>query len=225
MVNFARSAIESAGGVVGFLKLNFVTGPGVTGWIMTLCLLIIVWFSIDKRKNANYEKFWFTHHLFIVFFICWQLHGCVCHALVRCFVVTLHSMFCMVRAVQTLAIYRPDHAQIRPDRPPFCSFQNIASFWKYWLVGGVIYIAERILREVRSRHRTYISKVIQHPSRVLEIQVRKEKTTTRAGQYVFLVRASARLQRCCLKHAQNCPEISYWQWHRALTAHAGQPHA
>jgi hypothetical protein len=110
---------------------------------------------------------------------------------------------------------------IKPDRAPFCSWTQIGVFWKYWIVGGAIYIYERILREVRARHRTYISKVIQHPSRVVEIQIKKENTTvsmhplwstrssfgliivacarqTRAGQYIFL----------------NCPEISYWQWHR-----------
>ena len=68
---------------------------------------------------------------------------------------------------------------------------------RYWLVGGVIWIWERVLREVRSRHRTYISKVIQHPSNVMEIQIKKEKTTTQAGQYIFIC----------------CPEISYFQWH------------
>ena len=68
---------------------------------------------------------------------------------------------------------------------------------RYWLVGGIIWIFERILREVRSRHITYISKVIQHPSNVMELQIKKEKTTTRAGQYVFL----------------SCPEVSYFQWH------------
>jgi hypothetical protein len=68
---------------------------------------------------------------------------------------------------------------------------------RYWLVGGVIWIYERILREVRSRHRTYISKVIQHPSKVVELQIKKDKTTTRAGQYIFIC----------------CPEVSYFQWH------------
>lgn len=29
------------------------------------------------------------------------------------------------------------------------------------------------------------------------MQIKKEKTTTRAGQYIFI----------------NCPDISYWQWH------------
>lgn len=73
----------------------------------------------------------------------------------------------------------------------------ILSYQRYWLVGGVIWIIERILREVRSRHRTYISKVIQHPSNVMELQIKKDKTRVRAGQYIFL----------------SCPEISYFQWH------------
>lgn len=151
--------------IVAFLSANFITGPGLTGWIMTASLGVMAWFAVEKRRRAHFERFWYSHHLFIVFFINWQLHG----------------MFCM----------------IKPDRPPYCSFNTIGVFWRFWLVGGVIWIYERILREVRSRHRTYISKVIQHPSDVMELQIKKEKTTTRAGQYIFL----------------SCPEISYFQWH------------
>ena len=190
MVNFVRLALadtdaKTSGQVVAaFLAANFATGPGVTGWIMVLALGAIVFFALEKQRRRHFERFWYSHHLFIVFFVCWQLHG----------------MFCM----------------IQPDRPPYCSFNQIGVFWvsrpspalhapdlpvplpqRYWLVGGVIFVYERILREVRSRHRTYISKVIQHPSKVMEVQIKKEKTTTRAGQYVFL----------------SCPEISYFQWH------------
>jgi NADPH oxidase len=169
MYNFARLSITSTQSpgqaVVAFFLTNFTTGPGVTGWIMTVALGVMVWFSIEKRRRSHFERFWYSHHLFIVFFINWQLHG----------------MFCM----------------IKPDRPPFCSPNTIGVFWRYWLLGGVIWIGERVLREVRSRHRTFISKVIQHPSKVMEIQIKKEKTTVQAGQYIFL----------------SCPEISYFQWH------------
>jgi len=171
MVNFYRLAMADASAtntgqrVLAFLEINFTTGPGITGWIMTACLFVMVIFAIEKRRRAHFEWFWYSHHLFIVFFVNWQLHG----------------MFCM----------------IKPDRPPYCSYNTIGVFWRYWLVGGVIWIFERILREVRSRHRTYISKVIQHPSNVMELQIKKEKTTTRAGQYIFL----------------SCPEVSYFQWH------------
>lgn len=171
MVNFTKLALADTdaktGGAkfVAFLNANFATGPGVTGWIMTVALGIMVWYAMEKRRRANFERFWYSHHLFILFFICWQLHG----------------MFCM----------------IKPDRPPYCSWNSIGVFWRYWLIGGLIWIYERVLREVRSRHRTYVSKVIQHPSNVVEVQIKKEKTTTRAGQYIFI----------------SCPEISYFQWH------------
>lgn len=192
MFNFGKLAMANPQAqttgqrVATFFSLNFTTGPGITGWIMVLFLAIIVWFAMEKRRRAHFERFWYSHHLFIPFFVCWQLHG----------------MFCM----------------IKPDRPPYCSWNTIGVFWvrfhrlqylkkikfngsfccqRYWLVGGVIWISERILREVRSRHITYISKVIQHPSNVLELQIKKEKTTIRAGQYIFL----------------SCPEISYFQWH------------
>jgi len=171
MVNFAELAMvdpdaKTAGQrIAAFLAINFTTGPGVTGWIMTAALFIIVFFAREKKRRANFERFWYSHHMFIVYFIGWQLHG----------------MFCM----------------IKPDRPPYCSWKSIGVFWKYWIGGGIIWVSERILREVRSRHVTYISKVIQHPSKVVELQIKKEKTTTRAGQYIFI----------------SCPEVSYFQWH------------
>ncbi|KAJ7148748.1 NADPH oxidase [Mycena crocata] len=154
--------------VAFFLSANFTIGPLITGWLMWICLGVMVFFAMKKRRNAaggGFERFWYTHHLFIPFFILWQFHG----------------MFCM----------------IKPDRPPYCSYNTIGVFWRYWIVGGLIWIFERILREVRSRHITYISKVIQHPSDVMELQIKKDKTSPRAGQYIFI----------------NCPEISYFQWH------------
>jgi len=171
LVNFYKFAIADTNAttttrrVIAFLSLNFTTGPGVTGWIMTACLAVMIFFSREKVRKATFERFWYSHHLFIILFINMQLHG----------------MFCM----------------IKPDRPPFCSSNTNGLFWRYWLVGGVIWIFERILREVRSRHVTYISKVIQHPSNVMELQIKKERTTIRAGQYIFL----------------SCPEVSYFQWH------------
>ncbi|KAG6334889.1 hypothetical protein ID866_4198 [Astraeus odoratus] len=92
--------------ILVFLQANFTTGPGATGWIMTACLGIMVWFAMEKRRRANFEKFWYSHHLFVIFFFAWQLHG----------------MWCM----------------IQPDRQPYCSWNSIGVFWRYWLVGGLI---------------------------------------------------------------------------------------
>lgn len=160
MFNFARLAIVT-GNTAGerfkiFLLTNFTTGPGATGWVMTAILGVMVWFAVERRRRANFELFWYTHHLFVLFFICWQLHG----------------MFCMISEYPHSSSYL-SVSSLTPCKPtepdpgsPQCSFNTIGVFWRYWLLGGTIWIYERILREVRSRHRTYISKVIQHPSNV-----------------------------------------------------------
>lgn len=69
---------------------------------------------------------------------------------------------------------------IKTDFAPFCS--GIGVFWQYWMWGGFLYLAERVSREIRGRHKTFVSKVIQHPSNVVEIQIKKENTKTQAGQ-------------------------------------------
>lgn len=61
--------------VAAYFAVHFTTGPGVTGWIMTTVLGIMAWFAAEKRKKVHFERFWYSHHLFIVFFISWQLHG------------------------------------------------------------------------------------------------------------------------------------------------------
>ncbi|KAL2365410.1 hypothetical protein RJZ56_001654 [Blastomyces dermatitidis] len=161
--NFAQLAAKQNLGFKGFILANVASGPGWSGYVMLIALTAMVLTAMEKPRRANFERFWYTHHLFVIFFVFWAVHGA----------------FCM----------------IKPDFPPFCN--GIGVFWLFWMYGGAVYLLERIMREIRGRHRTYISKVIQHPSNVCEIQIKKEKTKTRAGQYIFLC----------------CPEVSVWQYH------------
>lgn len=161
--NLGRFSAKNNLGFMGFLLANLATGPGWSGYIMLLALTAMVLTAAEKARRANFERFWYMHHLFIIFFVFWSIHGA----------------FCLVK----------------PDFAPFCD--GIGVFWEYWMYGGFAYLAERISREVRGRHKTYISKVIQHPSNVCEVQIKKEHTKTRAGQYIFLC----------------CPEVSIWQYH------------
>ena len=146
--NYAQLAIKNNLGFKGWLLGNFVTGPGWSGYVMITVLMLMVVTSLQRFKHKNFERFWYTHHLFIVFFIFWSVHGA----------------FCLIKT----------------DLAPFCFGTGV--FWQYWMYGGFIYLAERIMREVRGQHKTYISKVIQHPSNVVELQIKKDKTKTRAGQ-------------------------------------------
>lgn len=161
--NFARFSAANRLGFMGFILANFATGPGWSGYIMLIALMAMVWTAMEKRRRANFERFWYTHHLFIVFFVFWSIHGA----------------FCM----------------IPQDFEPKCSGTGV--FWQYWMLGGFAYLGERLTREIRGVHKTYVSKVIQHPSNVCEVQIKKENTNSRAGQYIFLC----------------CPEISLWQYH------------
>lgn len=161
--NFAQLAAKQRLGFVGFLKINFLTGPGWSGYVMLFALMAMLFTSIEKPRRKNYERFWSVHHLFIIFFLFFSLHG----------------NFCMIKA----------------DTAPFCFGTGV--FWEYWMYGGFAYLLERIFREIRGRHKTFVTKVIQHPSNVVEIQIHKEKAKMRAGQYIFLC----------------CPEVSIWQYH------------
>jgi NADPH oxidase 2 len=84
MVNFAKLAMAdtsatTTGARIGvFFQANFATGPGITGWLMTAILFVMVLFATEKTRKANFEKFWYSHHLFVVFFVLWQLHGMFC---------------------------------------------------------------------------------------------------------------------------------------------------
>ncbi|EER37473.1 NADPH oxidase isoform 2 [Histoplasma capsulatum var. duboisii H88] len=161
--NLAQLAAKQNLGFKGFILANLASGPGWSGYVMLISLTAIVITAMEKPRRANFERFWYTHHLFVIFFVFWAVHGA----------------FCM----------------IKPDFPPFCN--GIGVFWLFWMYGGAVYLLERIMREIRGRHKTYISKVVQHPNNVCEIQIKKENTKTRAGQYIFLC----------------CPEISVWQYH------------
>lgn len=146
--NFAQLAAKEKLGFKGFLMANFATGPGWSGYIMLFSLIAMFFTSTDKARQANHERFFTMHHLFILFFVFWSVHGA----------------FCM----------------IKPDLPPFCAGTGV--FWQFWMYGGLVYLIERIMREVRGRHMTFITKVVQHPSNVVEIQIKKEHIKTRAGQ-------------------------------------------
>ncbi|SCV72536.1 BQ2448_4073 [Microbotryum intermedium] len=169
-----------------YFVVLFTLGPMVTGWIMLLALGIMVWFALESKRRQHFERYALAkpgkcHEMLRITGFdnrFWYSH----HLMIVLFVNwQAHGMFCL----------------IKPDRPPYCSPSQIGVFWKYWLVGGIIYLGERTLREIRARRRTYISKVILHPSDVYEIQIKMEKMRTKPGQYIFL----------------NCPEVSYWQWH------------
>ena len=53
----------------------FTTVARLTGVVITLALILIITSTMEVIRRSYFEVFWFTHHLFIVFFIGLVLHG------------------------------------------------------------------------------------------------------------------------------------------------------
>ena len=146
-IYYAVVARRESQGFKEFLYLSFATGPGWSGHIMLGVLTFITATSIDRVDDRKRGRFSISHHLYIMFFVIWSVHGAFA---------------------------------IKGISP--ATWTNVTTFWQYWIVGGVVYVIERILREFHGRHKTRISKVIQHRSNVVEFQIKKGKMTVKVGQ-------------------------------------------
>eukprot|EP01126_Amoeba_proteus_P042242 TRINITY_DN4586_c0_g1_i12.p1 TRINITY_DN4586_c0_g1~~TRINITY_DN4586_c0_g1_i12.p1 ORF type:complete len:436 (-),score=34.88 TRINITY_DN4586_c0_g1_i12:552-1859(-) len=58
-----------------YLNLLYLSIPGITGHVMLLCFFFILFTSTKYVKRQKFEYFWFSHHVFIVFFSCLMIHG------------------------------------------------------------------------------------------------------------------------------------------------------
>jgi len=70
-------------------------------------------------------------------------------------------------------------------------------FW-YWIIGPtVLYLVERTYRILRAKQTTMLLLAKQHPSRVIELRMKKATFSYKPGQYLYL----------------NCPYIAKNEWH------------
>ncbi|KAK2857179.1 hypothetical protein Q5P01_005914 [Channa striata] len=169
----------------------FTTIAGLTGVAITLALILMITSSMEVIRRSYFEVFWYTHHLFVIFFI-----GLVFHGYGR-----------IVRG-QTLASLGTNNPETCADQfedwgqtgsnctvPEFAG--NPPMTWK-WVVGPMfLYVCERIVRIYRSHQKVVITKVVMHPSKTLELQMKKKGFRMEVGQYVFIL----------------CPSVSRLEWH------------
>uniref|UniRef100_A0A8C4SNZ6 NADPH oxidase 1 n=1 Tax=Erpetoichthys calabaricus TaxID=27687 RepID=A0A8C4SNZ6_ERPCA len=168
----------------------FITIAGLTGVIITLALILMITSSMEVIRRSYYEVFWYTHHLFIIFFAGLVFHGA--GRIVRS--QTEESMehhnyvYCANRSLDWGTIPECPIPQFAGGQP---------ATWKWVLGPMIIYIFERLLRFYRSQQNVILRKTVIHPSDVLEMQLVRKGFTMEVGQYIFL----------------NCPSISRLEWH------------
>ncbi|KAK3670123.1 hypothetical protein LTR78_009970 [Recurvomyces mirabilis] len=167
--NVERSQVRKEAAV----EIHYTQAGGITGHIMLLCMLLMYTTAHTKIRQQSFETFWYTHHLFIPFLLAMYTH----------------ATGCFVR--DSLEPYSPFAGK------PFWGHCIGYEGWRWELIGGGIYLCERVYRELRSRRQTEIIKVVRHPYDAVEIQFRKPSMRYKPGQWLFL----------------NLPSVSATQWH------------
>uniref|UniRef100_A0A8C8WGQ4 NADPH oxidase 2 n=2 Tax=Panthera TaxID=9688 RepID=A0A8C8WGQ4_PANLE len=172
------------------ITVLLTTIAGVTGLIISLAFILIMTSSTEFIRQVSYELFWYTHHVFIIFFISLAIHGA--GRIVRGQTPEsqlLHNVtFCKDHYAQWQAAAQCPTPQFSGKEP---------SAWKWVLGPVVLYTCERIIRFWRFRQEVVITKVVSHPSGVLELHMKKRNFKMAPGQYVLI----------------QCPSISWLEWH------------
>ncbi|XP_008060439.1 NADPH oxidase 3 [Carlito syrichta] len=166
------------------------TIAGITGLVISLALILIMTSSTEFIRHVSYELFWYMHHVFIVFFLSLVIHGT--SQIVRGQTpesLLLHNVtFCREH-------YAEWYTEAQCPVPQFSGKEPSA--WK-WVVGPVVlYACERIIRFWRFQQEVVITKVVSHPSGVLELHMKKRGFKMAPGQYILV----------------QCPAISSLEWH------------
>ncbi|XP_068412769.1 NADPH oxidase 4 isoform X3 [Eschrichtius robustus] len=189
-------------------KLLFTTVPGLTGVCMVLVLFLMITASTYAIRVSNYDIFWYTHNLFLVFYMLLMLH--VSGGLLKYQTnLDTHPPGCInLNGTRYQNIHLPEYLSehfhesfpggfSKPDELTQNTFVKIcveeprfqANFPQTWLwISGplCLYCAERLYRCIRSNKPVTIISVISHPSDVMEIRMVKENFKARPGQYIIL---------------------------------------
>ncbi|XP_029463249.1 NADPH oxidase 1 [Rhinatrema bivittatum] len=169
----------------------FTTIAGITGVVITLALILMITSSTEFIRRCYFEVFWYTHHLFIIFFAGLLIHGA--GRIVRGQTGDSMRSNDYHKCKDSFKSWDDDDSDCK--EPEFAG--NPPATWKWILAPIILYIFERLIRFFRSQQRVVITKAVIHPSKVLEMQMQKKGFSMEVGQYVFI----------------NCPSISRLEWH------------
>ncbi|KAM3616352.1 uncharacterized protein V6R79_016505 [Siganus canaliculatus] len=176
------------------------TIPGVTGVLLVLILFLMFTSSSYCVRVFNYEIFWYTHNLFIVFYVILMVHM-VGGALKYQTNIEAHPPGCL-RANQSSTEQQSEELEQGEDEERRCRedahfLPHYPQTW-LWVSGPLcLYCAERFYRYIRSSDPVTIVTVVRHPCDVIELRMLKKNFRARPGQYIVL----------------NCPGVSSFENH------------
>ncbi|KAI4898998.1 hypothetical protein NFI96_024452 [Prochilodus magdalenae] len=195
--------------------LILTTVPGITGVLLVLILFLMFTASSHSIRVCNYEIFWYTHNLFILFYIILMVHvaggaikyqanveahppGCIWPKQANTSSDTWSSQKTKVEVdgeskETSFTVCRED-PHFQPHFP---------QTWLWVSAPLCLYCAERLYRYIRGSAPVTVVSVIRHPCDVVEVRMLKSGFKARPGQYILL----------------NCPSVSSFENHAfTLTA-------
>uniref|UniRef100_A0A6D2WR05 NADPH oxidase 1 n=1 Tax=Takifugu rubripes TaxID=31033 RepID=A0A6D2WR05_TAKRU len=162
----------------------FTTIAGLTGVIITLALILIITSSMEVIRRSYFEVFWYTHHLFIIFFAGLVFHGA-----------GLTDTKDLSLTLQTwMYVIGPMVLYLCERLIRFIRYMQTVRYRKVCLIRHPPLSSGALRSE---RNLGPIRLIVMRPSKVLELQLMKRGFKMEVGQYVFL----------------NCPAISQLEWH------------
>ncbi|KAM5179539.1 NADPH oxidase 2 [Mantella aurantiaca] len=186
-VNFVRSRVPNP---IGGLNVAFTFLAGLTGVVITLALILIITSSTKIIRRSYFEVFWYTHHLFIIFFIGLVIHGV--------------GKIVRGQTPASLGNHAPENCTsnfTEWGKDPACPIPQFSGnepvTWKWVVAPMALYVIERLIRFWRSQQKVVITKVVTHPFKTIELQMKMKGFKMEVGQYVFV----------------QCPAVSSLEWH------------
>ncbi|XP_062873232.1 NADPH oxidase 4 [Trichomycterus rosablanca] len=195
--------------------LILTTVPGITGILLVLILFLMFTASSQSIRVCNYEIFWYTHNLFIVFYIILMMH-ILGGALKYQTNVDAHPPGCVSANQTNVSSATLTNQDLQEEKcmgtvdmsPKVCredaKFQShFPETWLWVLAPLSLYCAERVYRYWRGSSPVTVVSVSRHPCDVIEVCMLKSGFKPRPGQYILL----------------NCPSVSSFENHAfTLTA-------
>uniref|UniRef100_A0A8C1J1U5 NADPH oxidase 4 n=1 Tax=Cyprinus carpio TaxID=7962 RepID=A0A8C1J1U5_CYPCA len=179
--------------------------PGVTGVLLVLVLFLMFTASSYCIRVSSYEIFWYTHNLFIVFYVILMVHVAG-GALKYQSNVETHPPGCVHNNLSSWTNHRAAGEKgAESSGAPQTVCQEEARFqphfpqtWLWVSAPLCLYCAERFYRFIRSSAAPVtIVSVVSHPCSVVELRMLKSGFKPRPGQYILL----------------NCPSVSSFENH------------
>ncbi|KAI7825420.1 ferric reductase NAD binding domain-containing protein [Kickxella alabastrina] len=63
---------------VPYWRILFTTGHSITGHLMMFCMIIMGVTGYVKIRQKHFNLFWNLHHLYVLYFACFSIHGGFC---------------------------------------------------------------------------------------------------------------------------------------------------